>query len=731
MRIIEAGISPKYLEMLRIPSSISDNIAIKLDEYPKNIQNKINRYLKNLSKTRKITEKDIFDIISSLDIREEIEVSPEYQKIINNLSQDKSEREWLKKLVKTERFKFEDAIKIKNLLNDFHTYKKDERIGDFKDDIALSEYVSKFKKEEKSISQESLSKIDGVDFIDEVNDISLYHITSQKGLDYAGKDATWCVLTKNGGYKYNPLDYYMFYQDNEPVALYHAGSRQFKNFHDAPITDDSKLALDLFPLVTKHNLDKNEDQKDLWTDDDDDMGDYNYFIKDVKDIVEKMRRSPNIQKEIDYYLFNAGKTFLVPDDIFQNNIEYIVERLESLIGTTTAVNEFMRDLSFSKKDFLINYAKIHGKDKVVKFLQDYVNESILAFGFDLNWGSIRKKIPKEMISEDFKNARITKIIERLRFSPQSCESFFQNEEAINKNSEAIKNREDGWIHEMAQDIFYFEKNVPQDIMNSPRILTARINNFIANYKESYTYDRFGNRMSSGSMEIKGLESVYAKAPDVVKNNEQVKEARITAWANIYEMSSNFSDLFYIDEIIPEDIQKSNFIKNVEIKAWEYQISSMRYESASEFASRYKDFPDRIKNNPAIIKTITELCLFYVNKNAFNFQSMPTYYLNLPIVKNAVTDGFIKLFKRSPDLADGYISKIHLTQNERFEEIQQARFEGWRDYAIKHGINNIPNDLVDKIQQYIKNIDDEISISAKSQNRLWASSFNDNFIGNIF
>ena len=390
-----AKIGEQYLRIKEIPDENIPSFIEYLSSFPDSVQ----KYL-----SKRITKGMTLEQLKAIPLEvKETKIPPEMEKIVTQMTENKEEREWLRKLVASGRFKEEDKTKIYLLLKDMQELPKDKQkpIIDFKDDTELAKYLKSFK-----VNKEIKLPTEGYELLEDYDtdsyNVKLFHITSQEALDAIGVGASWCVLTPAKGgnpVQYKPFDYYCFVIDGEPEVLIHKGSQQMKDSGDAPLRYGPFIKA-IEPVVKKYELNKPlaGSQYNYNYDDDDgdpynDFGKYNASLKNIHEFEKRTGDTEFISKEIKKDPYNI---LLLDENEWGKYMPIMAEHLKTNKNYDSEAPLLLIDKLNSKiLNYLASYLKLHN-DPAMERLENMVESWFHLSNSNLTVGRYKKKIPASL-----------------------------------------------------------------------------------------------------------------------------------------------------------------------------------------------------------------------------------------------------------------------------------------------------------------------------------------------
>lgn len=413
-----AGVGYKWLQNLGFEEEKAIQISSFLNNEELFESQKSAAFVKNI--LSKINDKNI-----SLNQIEEL--SAPYQKTIaakeaneraNLITKVPQYQKWVKGLINLNLLNpnKEDDLKLSMNIKKFHeisqrTPKEQKRnITEFKSDNELFEYVSKF---DKKTSELDKKRINGAKLIDSTDDVKLYHLTTQEAINEFGKNANWCVVTKNGGVTYSPHEYYCFVVDGVPVALAHPQSDQIKDKNDSYMSN-IRIIDKIYDIAVRHKLHKPDSHAE----------DYNE-LEEYKKLSNAIKDNLDDETMIRYWIAKDYKVFdVLPNDIAVKHALFFAK--------THALLLFPDELSLEKWEIAIQSMKINNipiDDIRKRFIAHFTNHAIGR----LNIGTFNNQIPKNLgislsdIDERFYELSYTELGEGLNKMSQKMLDYRLNE----------------------------------------------------------------------------------------------------------------------------------------------------------------------------------------------------------------------------------------------------------------------------------------------------------------
>ena len=685
-----AKIGEEYLKAKGVPSENIDMLAEYLHSLPDNIQ----RFLmKNyITKNPTISIEELKAV--PLDIEEEIKVSRTMEKLINQMTHDKSERNWLKKLVQDGRFQKEDYIKIQLMLDELRALPEEDRepITKFKDDVELSDYLNLFKvtKPIKDVPEEGAERIES--YMSNDYAIDVYYITNQEALDAIGNGASWCVLSNQGGNTYHPFEYYCFVINGQPEILLHTDSDQIKDRNDGTL-NNGPIIKAIAPVIEEYGL--NTHEGDFWT--------FDRQLREIKEIEQNIDNKDFIYEKV---IQNPINFKLLPESEWGKHIKSLAQ---SFIGDDSHRGSLMHD---APKDFeelgkdllhyLAGYLKLKDPSGFAR-LEDIVTQWLARTDRNLTVGRYRKVVPDILHTTKVNN-----------FFRKRREEAMQGAKDTILN--AIENKwKDGTV--AWEDCFF------EEVKNDPEVLEE--------VKDDW------KRYFNGA-HPEAWKEYYKRCPfnDVIEDEELWKDLILGAGRHTMIEPKVF-DRFL------ESIPSENIKNNVEI--WKkYVLNNPEFWEVIHL--------EEVKNDPEVMqdvkwhweKVITQvpskwaLCPFEDVKAIPELkQASITWWKRYLIYKNPSA---WKLCPHKEVKEDYEVRKNMLLNNptsyrylypSQLKEIENDPAY-WKEKLLKtpNELNwkTCPFEEVKQDPEVKRKMIDMKVVPASTQNRLWSTAFNDNFIG---
>jgi len=517
------------------------------------------------------------------------DVDPKMQKLIERISTDKQEREWLKSLIPLGRFQEEDAYKLHQLLEDFHNHnEKEKRITDFKDDAELFDYLEPIKKkyqlqgrEEKTFEAQ---KTEGVKLVDSDGDIDLYYVTSQAGLDLLGGGSNWCVV--GGGQSYSPMEYCLFQENGSPLALMHGGTGQFMDSGDRPITGNAGLSIKLEKLFLDHNLSKQGRGE---------IGAYTSKLEEFKakrkEVMENRNDEEFIKKEIDGAI-GDNTISLVPEEVLIQYSDYFIQALKKKDKFETydededagVLYSTLSDLNINFKTKLATDAMLHHKQDTIDILNKNAKRWLSSEDVNgLTIGRMRKFIPESLRTKEFMSSFKEKWRDIIKKYPPHHETCPFDE---------IKNDLEMWKEIAVKDPFYLDSSFPPSILaevNKDKDLWKRILSANLNYREKCPIKEV---LEDPEVWKKGLEKNIRHikfAPEEVQNDPEVWRK---AFLSDIKGPMNNNNNSYYEECPFEEVKNDPEVKAYAIKYWK--------DVVTKGPTKWAECPlEEVKNDPEV------------------------------------------------------------------------------------------------------------------------------------
>jgi len=674
-----AKIGDEYLKAKGVPEENISDFTKYLHQFPDSIQ----KYLmKNfIIKNPNMTIEELQAI--PLEVGEEIKISRKMEKLVKQISSTKEERQWLRKLVENGRFQKEDTTKLQLMLSELRNLPKEDRdpIEKFKDDVELSEYLNLFKMTQPvgELPSEGWERIENIESDD--NMIEVYHITNQKALDAIGKGANWCVLSSKGGRRYHPFEYFCFIINGQPEILIHSGSGQIKDRNDGVVSDGSIIkAID--PVVNAYGLNTHE-------------GDFRYYDQKLE-MIKKFDQEEGNEEYITEAIENNAPNFTLLDK--DKWSKYVSVFGKSLLNTNTRRRhgtlllmggiDAVKEINHDALAYLATHFKINNPSGFAK-MENIIMEWFGIQDDNLTVGRYRKMVPEILhttkVNNYFKELREEKIIEQknsvIRYPLRWELCPF---EEVKRDPEVIERLKDYWkgvfLNELPAQWDTVFKDCPlEEWKNDPETWKNVIisGGFYDNWDEcpveEVKYDEdFWKRVAikyPDSWEKIHLENVK-NDPEVIQASKNywidyIKEKPMNAWKNC-----PFRDVREIPELKQMSIEWwTSYLTNGGGNAWNICPHQ-------EVKDNYEVRKKMMLNDP------TSYRHFYPSQLK-EIESDPAYWKE-------------KMIKEP---------SLRMWDNCPFEELKQD--PEIRELYLSHRI---------------------IPASTEKEDRLWAVSFNDNFIG---
>jgi hypothetical protein len=614
--ICVAAIGMEFLKAKGVPQQNIPVIKEYLDSLPDNTAKFL---MKNyIIKNPNISIQELKQI--PIQTEKITKVPEEMEALISKISEDKIEREWLRGLVVSGRFKKEDSIKIYNLVNEFHNLSEGKLITEFKDDVELSQYVQSNKRIVYSDPSGNFELLEN-EYVSEKN-VKLYRILDQAALDSIGGDASWCVLTKNGKVNYDPFDYYCLVVDGEAEVLIHQGSGQIKDKYDGSLRSGTLVKL-MSPYIEKYNILEGMDEYEC------DVEQY----QEIKEMVDELehRAFSNNSEDQDYIngmIENNFNNFtLLPKDVWDKYVSHFGDEIIYKLQKNIYEDERRRaDVDRSLKDC--------GYD-AIEYLATYFNVNNNLQHFD-----ILRKNYSDTIFKDQNNlttGRYTKLIPSILRTKETNKSFNA------KRGQAIHD----WKN--AIDTLYFEyssKDFVDKYLQCPFAEVQKEPDLKEKFIKAFKYC-----IENGDETVLGIDF-----PTHLKEDQDIKEAKVNAWIIILKSRP------YDIKICPEEIRNDPKIKEARIMHWIEKLKD------SFYINNYNLIPEDIKSDPRIKKTYIDFYLsIYKNLikdirwmdkqdvNNFIYLRSSNDIVNDPQIQNARLEYLIGAIQHNP-YNYGYLPK---------------------------------------------------------------------------
>lgn len=385
------------LEKAGVPSTQVPRFIEYLHQFPDNLQKYLFKFIR---KNPLMSIDELKGIPVEVNITK---INPEMEVLVKRISEESLEREWLRKLVVSGRFKKEDSVKLYNLVTGFHSLESDKKLTDFIDDTELSKFVNDSSVVDNTID---LSQIEsGYTLFDSESirgkDVKLYYVTEQEALDAIGGDASWCVL--GGSYSYDPFEYYCFVIDGVAEVLLHQGSQQLKDRNDAAVSNARTINL-IKPFIDKHNLTTHTMNDGDMHYDDDGMNDYVTYGQ-VSEKIDAIKSYTDDQlREL---IYNSAEDFtLIAEEKWDGLIGHLWESLTSwrdewdreesahhVARPFSNLGRILSDLGYEITEKLATYVKLNGTEEDLDALANGCWATIKDDERNLTAGRYKKLVP--------------------------------------------------------------------------------------------------------------------------------------------------------------------------------------------------------------------------------------------------------------------------------------------------------------------------------------------------
>jgi len=573
---IKEATSQQYLDIINVPQRNSKMFLDYLNKLPKKQQQFVLNRLKN---NPNMSMEELQQISSSFMVKNSIEIPPEYEKIILNIAESKEERNWLRNLYEIGRFKLEDGIKLSNLIKKFNKAPNGKKISDFKDDVELSEFLSEHSDDDENY--ENIEDIDipsGAEILSKDGDISAISITDQNALDELGAGASWCVLSENGAYEYEPFDYIMFLEGAEPIALCHEGSSQFKDQHDGPIGDNTDTVFKIANIVEKLNMGLEQYEG------------FNTTLEEINKIYERVKGG---DKDFGKSIIDEGKTRFIPKDSYNDYAEYIL----------TQKSFDFTDINYDFLSFLIDYSKVYSMPDSFNVIESQFIEKIKKE--PLTTGRMRKTIPQGLRTKNLLDANLRGWIRKVKLNPYDFKYVPEELKNDPEIKEAIKI---GWIEKINYDPRSYKK-CPKELKNDHDIYETLINSWVQQIEDP----RKGG---------------FQDAPNELVNHPKLKDMLIKRWAKL--LTGDYNAL-NVPESFKNDPQIKEAIKNGLIGhiAERYDIAPNKHS-----------IPEEFKNDPDVKKALLSKWARYIKGHPSWYRVVPEEFKTDSTIKQSLFEGWI-------------------------------------------------------------------------------------------
>ena len=698
-----AKIGEKALTNLdNFPQNLVEGTAEYLHSLPDNAQSYLWKQIKKILKHKQSISLEEIKAIP-VQIENDIEINPKMEQYVKNITNDKKERQWLRSLISIGRVKEEDIYKISNLFAKFHNLpdipennKKITKITDFKDDSELSKYIDD-KTPKTSVDPNSLPK--GAKLLESFNSMGqnfqLYNLTTQEALDAVGKGANWCVLTENGAYNYEPLDYYCFVIDGNPEVLIHQRSSQIKDSHDATVADPH-LIKNINPYIEKYKLNTH----------DDDFAEYDDNLANLKTFESKINDEEFINEAIneDIAMFS-----LIPNEYWDKYTKTLIDSIitESKVDIDEYDNAPVYDVPtnpFDKLNYSIleqigKYIILNNEKEFKNIMDNYLEEWMNNLGRneELSVGRYQKKVPPTLKNKEIFNKCYQKMLTDKKAFYMKYPTYFEEckikelindpdiqQAHVNHYKDLIRKGDIG-------DTFGGMRSMPQEALNDPepwRTLLSR-------------EPRFWKKcpIEEVKMEPKIFEKAKQYYMDIVEkagsNDNRLKtipkEFQIDVLSpDLWERKIYKDPLLAWEDCPVEEVKNDPEIISFVKKAWKDHIGRM---GTWYVASEWKTCPfEDVKNDPEVLEKAR-------NASIIEMKKYPPYYKNVPFED----------IRNNQDLWDEILSMegnaIHLTKDDIPYEYKSPK--AWKNalinspfYYDKCPLKEITNDP-EVVQAYVK------------------------------
>tara|TARA_R110000824_G_scaffold148242_2_gene317799 strand:+ start:2118 stop:4784 length:2667 start_codon:yes stop_codon:yes gene_type:complete len=390
----EARMGSIGLEKVGVPSNNINQFINYLHSLPDNLQKYLFKYIR---KNPLMTVEELKAI--PVEKKEALSISKKMETLVKRITEDNNEREWLRGLVISGRFKEEDSVKLFNLFGKYHAISTAPEIESFKDDTALAAYIS------SNTVYEAVDATGEFKLVDEGTDrgrnVKMYYITDQAALDSLGGDASWCVLTANGGTDYEPFEYYMFLIDGEAEVLIHQGSSQIKDKYDGELRNGILVSL-INPYIEKHNIltdmgdydDGGDDDPD--GEDEEDISAYNDVVKRINEYKmfslsdDKDKGENMIYDYLDTLPYEFG---LLPEEAWPKYVDYYGDRLLLSFDDNKEAGKY------DKRKFIYDQFNVNYSDDILN--SDYSSLEYLATYYKLNNAEEFERLRNAVVTSAF------------------------------------------------------------------------------------------------------------------------------------------------------------------------------------------------------------------------------------------------------------------------------------------------------------------------------------------
>lgn len=618
-KIVEAKVGSQFLKAKGVPDENIDTFI----EYLHSLPDAVQKYLmkKFIIKNPHMTLEELKSI--PVEVRETV-IDKKMEGIIQRMSDDRKEREWLRNLVAIGRFKEEDSIKLLNLLSKFRVINTDRKLSDFKDDVELSEYIRENTEDENEGNRdyngdgakEMTSKEIGG------QEVTLYSIWEQEALDEIGDGASWCVLTDNGSYEYEPFEYYCFVIDGTAEILIHQDSEQMKDRDDGVLRDGSLIKL-IAPMMEEFDLSTGG-------------GDFEYYENQLRKIREFYSNAENEEEINDEIKADAENFSLLEKAYWPTYIEALV----SHVGEGKLVNSVSKEVL----EYLGSHIKINKPDLLPELEHEIAKW--MDWGIDnLSVGRYNKKIPQVLHTKRLNQLREQKIEE----DRQSWFDMKFTNKDVNKIDYCPYPEIKSKLYEQHKDLLqqYWVSKIKSSL--DPTTTIAKC-----------PYDEIKNDPNLWKKILTDAPRHYYKCP----NQQLLEDADF--WLELIEKHK--SKL----QQIPKQLRA-----NKEVMGAFYSYHPVKWEAAfrGEYQSRKDLLSEIAAENPQIEK---DLYAHYKDK-IVNDEDRFTFFDSERFFNKISNEKTKKALKKDPDVIQKY--------KELWEPILEERPQIWQNCPVLEAVSN--------------------------------------------
>jgi len=632
-----------YFRALEIPEENIKALLDYLEPLPKKIQKHlVNKYIK---KDPTITVERLKELFKDVDVQKETKIDPEMEKMIVGITDNKDEREWLRKLVQSGRFQAEDSGKLIDFIDELHSLPDDLKkpISDFKDDIELSEYIDRYRpKKELEEIPEGAELLENYDT--DVFEVQLYRITTQEAMKEMAAPG-WCVAH---GAKYE-LPYYCFYINGQPEVLINLSSDQIKDKHDRPLSYGPFIRA-IAPVISKYGLDAGTSS---------DFSEYNEAVDKIEylDATHDEEYITEIIKEnvvnialLDKEHWSKYLHLLDTPNVIENltNIGPTILHHYAAYVKSKSPEEF-ENLHKGAIEWWVKRARLQdltvGRYKKVfpKILRTPYANGVFNAGRKISWQNELETNPAlwDSCPEDLKSdpeilqARKQGFINYLTYQDRDWEEVPDD---LRSDPEIKMAWRQGWVKGIEKDVTTL-KRLPDALKSDPEILEARRQGWI--------------KASS-----RGGHEFMEEVPDDLKSDPEIFEG----WRHKWILISQTSGMSW--KKIPEDLRSDPEIIEARRQGWIRDL-----HGRPNYA--WKKIPEDLKSDPEILQARKQGFINYLTYQDRDWEEVPDDLKSDPEIKMAWRQGWIKgieknvtTLKRLPDALKSD------------PEIPVARKKGW-------------------------------------------------------